>query len=273
MQRYGEHAAAELAGTCVPAGSEGSSGMSDSGVPPSSEVDTGTDDVPVVDETTDTGSTGPSVPPLDTGGEGPSSSEGDGSSTTTTTGEPAGCEVVLYDGFDDGRIGMEWDSWQDSGTLLEEADSVLRMSIVGAALPGDDAGVHSVESFDLTAGYLRLEVAELPTPNTDMQLYWQLVSEACTLQGLVQEGLVYAFDEVIEYGADTQWLQMRFEGGQGYLERSTDGLTWELMLDPVGLACQPGAVEVYVFGGAGEATMLEGTAAVGTVEACGALAQ
>jgi hypothetical protein len=38
------------------------------------------------------------------------------------------------------------------------------------------------------------------------------------------------------------------------------------------LGCPPGQVQVYVFGGAGEPTMIEGTAAVGTVEACGALA-
>jgi hypothetical protein len=268
MQRYGELSASDLAGTCVPETPEGSTGAAETGAvetgaAESSEVTTGGDSGPSLDATTESGST--SLPPLDTGSEG-SSSDAEGGSTT---GEPQACEIVLFDDFEDGMVDAQWDPWQDGGTSLQEADSALRFSLVGDVLAGDDAGVTSLDQFDLSAGYLRLEIAEVPTPDTEMELYWQLVTETCTITGLVEAGMVYAFDGVGEYGDGTHWLQMRFEAGLGYLERSVDGIAWEAVLAPVRLDCQPVEAEVLVFGGAGAPTMTPATAAVGTVEACG----
>ena len=266
MQRYAEHSGSGLAGTCVPEVAEGSS----SAAVESSEATTGavgpdsseTGDEPPLDGTTETGVT--SLPPPETGAAESSSDGGPG-----TTGEPETCEIVLFDDFEDGEIDPQWDPWADGGTSLEETESALRFSIVDAVLPGDDAGVLSVGSYELSEGFFRLEIAEPPTPGTGMQLYWQLVTETCTVQGLVQEGQVYAFDEIAVLG-DAPWVQMRFEQGLGYLELSVDGIAWEPSLGPVRLDCELHEAQVYVFGGAGRPDAMLGTAAVGTVQACGA---
>jgi len=266
MQRYAEHSGAGLGSTCVPEPGEGtaSDGEESSSVTTgeAGPVSTEAGDDPPLDGTTESGAT--SLPPLDSGEH-----EGSSSSEPSTTGEPWACEVVLFDDFEDGVIDPQWDPWADGGTALDETESALWFSIVGEVLAGDDAGVLSVDGFDLTEGYIRLEITELPTPNTEMQLYWQLDTEACTVQGLVQEGLVYAFDQVTDIG-DATWLQMRFEQGLGHLERSVDGLAWELMIDPVRVDCDLQKTQLYLFGGAGMPSTVEGTAAVGTVEACGA---
>jgi hypothetical protein len=267
MQRYAEHSASGLAGTYVPEAGEGSSSgptASSDGTTGAGPTSTEAGDDPSLDDTTETGVT--SLPPLDTGkGE---SSSGD---EPGTTGEPEVCEVVLFDDFEDGMIDPQWDPWADGGTSLQEIGSALRFSIVGDVLAGDDAGVLSVARFDLVEGYVRLEITEVPTPDTAMQLYWQLVTDTCTVQGLVDGGLVYAFDEVFELG-ETAWLQMRFEQGLGYLDRSIDGLTWEPVIDSAPLfGCEPIGAQVYVFGGAGMPSALRAAAAVGTVEACGAV--
>lgn len=267
MQRYAEHS--PLAGTCVPPISEGSTGVSESDAGTTSGVGSATTDVgdegpPLEDTAVDPGST--SLPPPGT------SSESSGAAGEST-GTPTTCEVVLHDDFEDGRISTQWDSWMDAGTTLQELDSALRFSVAGSVLAGDDAGVQSVEHFDLTAGYLRLEIAELPTPDVGMQLYWQLVDEACAHTGLVQDGLVYAFGGVGEYGQDTRWLQVRFDGGLGHLERSIDGMAWEPVIEPAPVDCPPTFAHVLLFGGAEVPGTFRATAAIGTVEACGALAQ
>lgn len=269
MQRYAEHSASELAGTCVPLASDGSTGASDSGVvttgPASVTIDP--DDGPPLEDTADSGGT--SLPPPGTSSE---SSSGGGEVSEASSGTPTACEVVLFDDFEDGRIDPQWESWADLGTSLQEVDSALRFSVEGRVLAGDDAGVQSVDHFDLTAGHLRLEITEPPTPDVGMQLYWQLVDEACTHGGFVQDGLVYAFGGVGEYGPDTRWLQVRFEGELGHLERSVDGVTWDPVIEPAPVDCPPVFAHVLVFGGAEVPGTFQATAAVGTVEACGALA-
>lgn len=266
MQRYAEHSPADLAGTCVPVASDGSTGASDSGVvttgPASLTIDP--DDGPPLEDTADSGGT--SLPPPGTGSEGSSTSS---SGSEASTGTPVACEVLLLDDFEDGRIGPQWDPWMDMGTSLQEVDSALRFAVVGDVLAGDDAGVQSVDHFDLTAGHLRLEITEPPTPDVGMQLYWQLVDEACTHSGLVQDGLVYAFGGVGDYGPDTRWLQVRFDGGLGHLERSVDGVTWEPVIEPAPIDCPPVFAHVLVFGGAEAPGTFQAVAAVGTVEACG----
>lgn len=267
MQRYAEHSSTALAGTCVPLeptdGSTGAAGSSETTAAPGEDTSSSGEGLPL-DDTTGSGT---SLPPLDTGPDDTSSS---GEAASSSGEPPAACEVVLFDDFEDDEIGPQWDPWADDGTSLAEFDSALHFSIVGPVLAGDDAGVLSIDHVDLTGGHLRLELVEPPTPDTAMQLYWQIVTDTCVLQGLVEDGLVYAFDGVGEYGEETQWLQVRFEGGLGHLERSIDGVAWEPVIEPAAVVCEPVDAHVYVFGGASEPTMLRGTAAVGTVEACGA---
>jgi len=264
-QRYGEHASTDLAGTCVPLDDGSSSGPVDPPDPDPSIGTTGPSDSS--GEPPDPGTTGPSIPPPPpTTTDGGSSDDGNGESDSGTV-EP-GCVPVIVDDFDDGMIDPQWDTWEDAGALLEEADRVIRFSIIDQVGSGIDTGLISGDSFDLTEGHVRIELAEPPTGET-MRLHWQMVSsDECVAGAFIQGGLIFADNEAEDLGDSTTWLQIRTEGATLHVERSADGVMWESAVEPQPTMCDLREAQVYLFGGVGEPSPAGATTAVDTIEVC-----
>ncbi len=265
-QRYGEHASADLAGTCVPLDDGSSSGSVD---PPDPDPDPSVGTTGPSDssgEPPDPGTTGPSIPPsTTTTTDGGTSDDGIGESDSGPV-EP-GCVPVIFDDFDDGAIDPLWETWQDPGALQEEADRVIRFSITEQVTGGIDTGLISRDSFDFSEGYVRIEIAEPPTGET-MRLYWQMVSaDECITGAFIQGGLIFADNEAEDLG-DTTWLQVRTENGNFHIERSVDGEVWEPAVPPQPTMCDLREAQVYLFGGVGEDSPPGATTAVETIEVC-----
>ena len=274
MQRYGALAAKSVANTCVPLPVEQTSGL------PSDEPPPSTPEVPEGTTTTDPNSTpfdgessgdetsgGLDMPPPSTTGtttEDPSAGVDEG---TTDEPEPD-CTPILFDDFDDGAVGPQWNSWIDPGADLEEAGSILQFSLVGNAIGGTDSGLGSKDLFDLTEGRMRMEVAEHPTPGSVMRLYMQWLTDSCNLTIIIESDEIHALGSTSDVGLDAPWFQLRSDGALAYAERSYDGVVWEPIVPPQPLECDLSQARVLAFGGAGGASSAGPTAAIEGLEVC-----
>ena len=276
MQRYGALAAKSLANTCVPPPEEQTSGLPSTPEPPTPQSPEGTSTggtsgTPVDGESSGDGTTGGPDMPLPSTTDGSSDSFGSSGSGPgmETTGDPIpSCMPILFDDFADGVLDPGWNTWSDPGTSFDEDQSVLRFSVVGQVNSSADAGISSMDLFDLNEGQMRVEVAEFPTLGSSMRLYMQFEAGACDATIVIEDDVIYAFGEAGMIGDDTAWLQLRTDGAFRHAERSVDGVAWEPIVPPQPIECDMSQTRVYLFGGTNGASAAGPTTAVETLEAC-----
>ncbi|MCH9680486.1 MAG: hypothetical protein K0V04_03550 [Deltaproteobacteria bacterium] len=273
-QRYGKHSGAGLAGTCVPPlDDEGSSGAATTAQPePDDTTAAPTENTSTVgDPTLDGGtsgsdSTGSVMPETGDTSSGEESTDGGGSETGPVPPQPV-CVSVLLDDFDDGMVAAQWSSWQDPGTVLEEAGSMIRFSVVGDVEANTHAGISSQDEFDLDDGIVQIEIADPPSL-TGARLYFQLLTTDCGIGLFIEDRQIHSQGVSGPYDATLSWVRMRTAGGQAHVEGSTDGMMWVPLLPPAPHPCDLTEARVLLFGGSSIVNEAGPTAAVSTLEAC-----
>ncbi len=253
-QRYGELAGGGFAGLCVEETGTGSGGLPGT-TSQSGDSTTGTMTTLAVDDgSTSEGSTGPQ--PMTTSGAGTTgestttggstgettaASESDGGSTagSSSTGVEPACEVS-GDAFDDGVIAPEWMVVLPG--LMNESGDNLTLTITSDSTDGYPQIRRMPVPWDLSEGYLRMEVGAAPS-QTGAQLWIGLFdSDLGAMSFIIQDGQLlgeYApgFMDGVNlaaepYDADAhRWIGIRFSAGQVYFEVSPDGVDWSQIAD------------------------------------------
>lgn len=169
-RRYGDASGDGLGGACVELPSGTSTTSEPAGGPTSGIGTSGVDDESTSTSTNPVTTTG-ATDPITTAGssgatavttvDGSSTSEGDETSTGTTTGVvPEPC-VGITDHFDDGTIDPYWELYGPDGPehTMEEADSSLRWEFVAGVV--EQLGIQRV--LDTPFGRVRVHVTDVPS--------------------------------------------------------------------------------------------------------------